>query len=568
MVAAADDVAWDGAADLVVVGFGGAGAAAALQAVELGASVICLDRFAGGGATEASGGVFYAGGGTSVQRAAGVEDDIESMFRYLKMEVGDIVSDAGLRDFCEQSAATVDWLVGHGVEFRSTLYPEKTSYPGVDYFLYHSDNTLISPYKDEVKPAARGHRGYAPPAEAVKATNLGGPIYRPMRARALAAGATLREHAEARQLIADADGRVIGVKTLEFDAGAPAAAEHKALLAKASAIQAKWPPIIPGSGFFVKRAAKLIERARELEQRCRAPRYYRARKGVVLAAGGFIFNNPMVRHYAPDFAEAFPLGTTADQGDGIRLGQTAGGAIDNMHRASAWRFINPPVAWSHGLVVNADGERFVNESAYGAKIGTSIAMEQGGRAWSIVDRPIVRESLRQVSGGAVLPFQRDLARLNFWVAAKKARSLDALADKIGVDASRLAASVARYNVAAAGEAADAFGKARGDMRKIATPPFYAVDIGVAAKFFPCPAITLGGLVVNERTGQVKRADGASIEGLYAAGRTAIGVCSWSYLSGLSIADCVYAGRRAARHAASDASVAEMAGLTDAVDAER
>jgi 3-oxo-5alpha-steroid 4-dehydrogenase len=64
-------------------------------------------------------------------------------------------------------------------------------------------------------------------------------------------------------------------------------------------------------------------------------------------------------------------------------------------------------------------------------------------------------------------------------------------------------------------------------------------------------MTLGGLVVNEQTGQVMRKDGSSIEGLYAAGRNAIGICSNGYFaSGTSIADCVFAGRRAARHVAS------------------
>ena len=64
--------AWDDQADVVVVGFGGAGACAAIEAARNGAEVLVLDRFTGGGATAASGGVVYAGGGTSVQRATGV----------------------------------------------------------------------------------------------------------------------------------------------------------------------------------------------------------------------------------------------------------------------------------------------------------------------------------------------------------------------------------------------------------------------------------------------------------------------------------------------------------------
>ncbi len=62
-------------------------------------------------------------------------------------------------------------------------------------------------------------------------------------------------------------------------------------------------------------------------------------------------------------------------------------------------------------------------------------------------------------------------------------------------------------------------------------------------------LTLGGLAVAEDTGQVRRADGTLVPGLYAAGRSAAGLCSRSYVSGLSLADCVFSGRRAGRHAA-------------------
>ena len=57
-------------------------------------------------------------------------------------------------------------------------------------------------------------------------------------------------------------------------------------------------------------------------------------------------------------------------------------------------------------------------------------------------------------------------------------------------------------------------------------------------------LTLGGLVVDEDTGAVRNGSGAPISGLYAAGRTAVGICSRSYVSGLSLADCVFSGRRA------------------------
>ena len=63
------------------------------------------------------------------------------------------------------------------------------------------------------------------------------------------------------------------------------------------------------------------------------------------------------------------------------------------------------------------------------------------------------------------------------------------------------------------------------------------------------AITLGGLKVSEESGRVLTANGAEIQGLYAVGRAAVGIPSARYISGLSLADCVFSGRRAARHAA-------------------
>src|ERR1022692_4865152 len=127
----------DYSADVVVVGFGGAGACAALEAAAAGASVIVIERFTGGGATALSGGVVYAGGGTLQQLEAQVADSPEAMFDYLTLEVGDAVTPATLRAFCEGSAGMVAWLAGHGVPFEGSLCPDKTSYPTNRHYLYY-----------------------------------------------------------------------------------------------------------------------------------------------------------------------------------------------------------------------------------------------------------------------------------------------------------------------------------------------------------------------------------------------------------------------------------------------
>ena len=74
-------------------------------------------------------------------------------------------------------------------------------------------------------------------------------------------------------------------------------------------------------------------------------------------------------------------------------------------------------------------------------------------------------------------------------------------------------------------------------------PYYILDISIDSKLAPLPCLTLGGLMVNEETGEVLDQDNQEIPGLYAAGRTAVGICSNIYVSGLSIADCIFSGRR-------------------------
>ena len=88
------------------------------------------------------------------------------------------------------------------------------------------------------------------------------------------------------------------------------------------------------------------------------------------------------------------------------------------------------------------------------------------------------------------------------------------------------------------------------------PPYSLIDFSIRPRLmYPAPVLTLGGLVVDHGTGQVLRADGTAVPGLYAAGRSAVGLCSRSYVSGLSIADCVFSGRRAGRHASAASQVA-------------
>ena len=129
--------------------------------------------------------------------------------------------------------------------------------------------------------------------------------------------------------------------------------------------------------------------------------------------------------------------------------------------------------------------------------------------------------------------------------AYRADTIEQLAELTGIDSANLLATVEQYNACARGEQQDPFKKSPADMSVIAKPPFYAIDLAAGGS----PALSLGGLAVDEYSGQVKTLKGIGIEGLYAAGRTAVGIASNNYVSGLSIADGVFSGRRAGASAA-------------------
>jgi 3-oxo-5alpha-steroid 4-dehydrogenase len=295
-------------------------------------------------------------------------------------------------------------------------------------------------------------------------------------------------------------------------------------------------------------AGWLRTRCDGIEARHSAPRRIRCKRGVILCAGGFIFNREMAAEYVPEFVPGLPLGTAGDDGMGIRLGQSVGGKLDQMDRASAWRFLYPPNAFAEGLLVNDKGERFANEFWYGAKIGEAMVEENHGVATLIIDQNLKKLAHEQSKAGKLQWFQRATALMNLHLNCKKVKNLEALAEMIDVPRETLQKTLDEYNAAAQGERSDRFHKAGDSMRPLADGPYYAIDCSLGSKTHLCAVMTLGGLAVDEKTGQVLRDNGDAIPGLYAAGRNAVGVCSRQYVSGLSIADCIYSGLRAARHA--------------------
>jgi len=256
-----------------------------------------------------------------------------------------------------------------------------------------------------------------------------------------------------------------------------------------------------------------------------------------------------------------PLGTLADDGSGIKLGASVGGATDLMDHCSAWRFLYPPVSWTKGVVVGPSGARIVNEELYGAKTGEALFRRNGGRGWVIGDQPLHDLVQEDRKDPELQPYMKMQLRAQMQFGLSSAPTLRELAGKIGVPAEALERTVDAYNAAIRAGEPDALGKQDSYRRLIETGPFYAYNISFDSKMNPIMGVTMGGLKVDEDSGAVLDRASAPVPGLYAAGRTAIGLCSKSYVSGLSLADGVFSGWRAAdaiKHQAAAVAPADAA----------
>lgn len=295
---------WDQETGVVIVGLGGAGAAAAIEACEAGAEVLILERASeGGGSTAQSGGIIYFGGGTPVQQACGFEDDPGEMLKYLLMASGPNPDAEKCKLYVEQSLEHFAWFEGQGIEFKRSYYPKKTTEPVTDDCLLYSGNENVWPFDRTAKAAPRGHK---PQVEG----SAGRAIMETLIARVKALGARIQENARAQTLIVDDSGAVVGV--------------HYKQLGE--------------------------------------PRYARATKGVILCAGGFIMNRELVARHVPKLLNVnIQIGNPGDDGAGILMGLGVGAGTLCMGEGFVSVPFYPPSKLVSGIIVNAQGQRFINE---------------------------------------------------------------------------------------------------------------------------------------------------------------------------------------------------------------
>ena len=335
---ASDVGTWSDEVDVVVVGFGIAGACAALEAARAGASVILLERAADYGGTSAmAGGHFYLGGGTAVQQATGIEDSAEEMFAYL-MAVSLDPDEEKIRAFCEDSVEHFDWIEALGMQFERSLYEKKAVIqPGTEGLMF-TGNEKVHPFRDLARPAPRGHK-------VPKPGDTGGAkiVLDALAERIAETDVDVRYETGATNLVvstgsADGDG--------DGDEGA--------------VVGLAW---------------------RRYDERG----FIRARS-VVIAAGGYVGNEKMIAEYTPQLgSKLFPLASTYDDGLGIRLGASAGAELRCMEQAFITAPFYPPAQLVTGIVVNKAGKRFVAEDSYHSRTSGFVMDQPDQAAYLIVD---------------------------------------------------------------------------------------------------------------------------------------------------------------------------------------
>ena len=451
---------WDKKCDVVVLGAGGAGLHAAIQAADAGGKVILVNKSLNShfSATALCGGLFAAFN-SKKQRAEGIHDSIDEFVEDVLSYGGNWANPELLRTFATYSGVVFDWMMDHGLkpnkyenylEHRNRRAARQDSYTGQDYI------AVLAP-EAEKRSAIQRHDNCAVTR-----------FFYDMK-----------------------NNRVTGVEVEDLE-------ENKKFT---------------------------IE----------------ARKGVVMATGGFIGSVPMVDRWVPSLQKTgVVLNTPANDGAALMtavrdlgtplthmqfvVGYPNGVLEDEKTRRGTvcrfWYFIP-----EGGILVSKKGERFVNETIGVCHITPSLATLPGRRHYCLVTEEMWNEVLRKYPAGAFGWDAERLAKeLKQGGIVFKADSIEALAKSAGINADGLKKELAAWNSAVEAERDPRFGRTKGMSRKIEKGPFYLITLSTYT------IISSGGLRCNKNM-QVLRWDDQPIGGLYAAGETVGAIHGNSYCGG-------------------------------------
>jgi 3-oxosteroid 1-dehydrogenase len=543
---------WDESFDFVIVGSGGGGMVAAMAAVEAGLAPVVLEKQERlGGSTAMSGGVIWMPN-NPLMRAAGVSDSYEDGLAYLDAVVGDVgpASSQERREmFLTAGSAMITFLQEQGISLvrcagYSDYYPNAkgASAAGRSIEPLPFDAMELGEWHDRIQPGQSQRYGL------VFMTNESRSIQyynRTLRTFAISARVwfrTVLSRLRKQELLANGSALIARMTQALLRMGVP--------LWRNSSIQ----DLIVEDGRVV--GVRAVRDGHEL--------LLEARKGVLIAAGGFGHNAEMRKRYSgnqPNEAQ-WSAANPGDTGEALEAMMRLGAKTDLLDEAWWLPAPSPGLARStlgmarqrpRAIFVDTAGERFCNESNSYVEVGQAMYARGAVPCWLIFDDLYRRRYASAKSLPGRLPRE--------WIDSglvKKANTIEQLADEIGVDAKGLSATIRRFNVNAKfgadpdfGRGQSAYNRCMGDpahkpnaaLGPIEKAPFYATAI------YPADVGTCGGVITTEY-GEVVAQDGSVIPGLYAAGNVTATVTGRMYPgAGGSIANTMVFGYVAARHAA-------------------
>ncbi|GAA6114554.1 flavocytochrome c [Apilactobacillus apinorum] len=258
-----------------------------------------------------------------------------------------------------------------------------------------------------------------------------------------------------------------------------------------------------------------------------------AGKAVLLATGGFGANKELIGQYRKDLTSYRTTNQEGATGDGLKLATDVGAALVDMDQIQVHPtvqqdndhafLIGEAIRGEGAILVNTDGNRFVNELDTRQKVTDAINEQDTKHAYLILDAEVVDHA----------PAVRFYDSIGMVVHGQ---TIDELANNIDVDANNLAKTIETWNQAVVNHD-DQFGRKTGMNRQLNHPDFMAIHIAPAVHY------TMGGIKINHYT-QVLNQDDQAINGLFAAGETSGGLHGNNRIGGNSIAETVVFGRQA------------------------
>lgn len=487
---------WDMEADVVVVGYGGAGACAAIEATRAGASVLLLERTeVPGGSTALSGGIVYAAN-TKLQKSVGITDSADAMYKYLMAcGQGRAVPEL-VRVASDKSSENIDWLESLGCVFTKEL-------------LALSGMENEPEYKAVTPPQKRGHRAKGTGSALFKA--LADTVKKEKKIKVMT---NVRgERLVVRLAASESNLEVLGVRALRGG--------------KAVHIKAKKAVILTTGGIQSGDVGKdwLND--------------YSPDAAKTVPAGSLNATGDGYRMGIACGAALKALNT----GGFLPAVMFPGSKMAGIVYANIWGLPN--------IYVKADGTRFVDEGAYYVLVCETMFEKKATTAYCVIDSSTLKKANDLVPKGIEITrtialgldprnIDEQVKRGYLW----KGDTVADLAKAMGVDAASLEKTIATFNQNAANGKDPEFNRTKALM-PLNQPPYYGFKVFVGMVCHD------GGLSINTKS-QVLDSFNKAIPRLYAAGRDTNGIFGGRYPgSGGAISDLVTFGRIAGKTAAAE-----------------